>query len=170
MKLLLDYHKSVKSRIPVGRLRQTIRDFLVSQNVSGTVYLELQIVGPQKMQSLNRRHRNQYKPTDVLSFPVGEKSEILNSKPMVSQFGGAHGLNLSNPFQILPLGSIVLCPEVARTTWQRGTYGDIAQKDVYLFLVVHGLMHLLGYDHETDDEFNRWEQIVTQFQSRHSRH
>ena len=68
------------------------------------------IVSSQKMRELNRKHRGKDKPTDVLSFPLHVKHDIL--------YLGDIFINKSEPRERFP------------------------------FLVVHGFLHLMGYDHE----------------------
>ena len=84
--------------------------------------LSLNIVGKAKIQSLNRIHRNKNKPTDVLSFPLNENG--------ISKY---HAINA-----IMELGDIFICPVIA--------------KEKIEFLVVHGFLHLLGYDHEKSSQ------------------
>ena len=73
------------------------------------------------MRSLNRRFRSKDKSTDVLSFPAGE--------------GGL-------------LGDIVVSvPYAVRQARRRGDRAGLEMER----LLVHGYLHLLGYDHETDD-------------------
>jgi probable rRNA maturation factor len=82
----------------------------------------LMVVGPERMRALNAEHRGVDKPTDVLSFP-------LDGPDL------AAGWPEDGPPP--ELGDVVICPEAA--------------EDPLATLVVHGLLHLLGYDHETDE-------------------
>ncbi len=77
------------------------------------------------MRALNSRYRGIEKTTDVLSFPMSEKGSTAESGP---------------------LGDIVIC--VPRTQSQAREYG-VSFRAELLRLLVHGLLHLLGYDHET---------------------
>jgi probable rRNA maturation factor len=82
----------------------------------------LVLTGDRMVQDLNRRYRGKDKPTDVLSFEGP---------------GGEHGL-----------GDIVISVETAAAN-ARGLGRTLPQElDV---LALHGFLHLLGYDHETDD-------------------
>ncbi len=83
------------------------------------VEFSLNIVTPAKMQGLNVKHRSKNKPTDVLSFPLLTKSEVST---LLKKDG------------ILELGDIFINRE------------EPAER--FTFLVVHGFLHLLGYDHE----------------------
>jgi probable rRNA maturation factor len=88
----------------------------------GEAEISLSFVSPEAMKSLNNRYRAVNAVTDVLSFPQGD--EVL-------------------------LGDIVICTE--RATEQAEEYGHGKERElVYLF--VHGLLHLLGFDHETEDD------------------
>jgi probable rRNA maturation factor len=83
------------------------------------------------MRFLNRRYRHKNYVTDVLSFSYGE---VLVDKRLF-------------------LGEIVIAPEVAFT--QAVRYGVCPHKELRQ-LFVHGILHLLGYDHETDQgQMNR---------------
>lgn len=79
------------------------------------------------VQSLNATYRGKNKPTNVLSFPAGS--------------GPRDG--------IIPLGDVVLAVEtIVREAQDQG----VKPLQHLQHLVVHGLLHLLGYDHETEDE------------------
>jgi probable rRNA maturation factor len=81
--------------------------------------------------SLNREHRGIDRPTDVLSFPQFEPDEELpEGMPHV-------------------LGDLVVSVETARR--QAEEYGHSEEREI-AFLLVHGFLHLLGYDHETPEE------------------
>lgn len=81
----------------------------------------LMVVGSQEMARINGEHRGTPEPTDVLAFPV-DGPELA-------------GWPADGPPP--ELGDVVICPEAAT--------------DPLETLVVHGLLHLLGYDHEADD-------------------
>jgi probable rRNA maturation factor len=85
-----------------------------------------------EMRTLNRTWRGEDAPTNVLSFPAGE-------------FGAQDFL-----------GDVVLAYE---TTCQEAREQDIALHDHVLHLVVHGVLHLLGFDHIEDDEAKRMEEL-----------
>ncbi|MFN8110012.1 MAG: rRNA maturation RNase YbeY [Thermoleophilia bacterium] len=82
----------------------------------------LMVVGPEEMAGINGEHRGKPEPTDVLAFPV-DGPEVLGGWP---QDGPPP-----------ELGDVIICPEAAQ--------------EPLPVLAVHGLLHLLGHDHETDD-------------------
>jgi len=85
--------------------------------------VELLVVDDRAIQTLNRTHREVDSATDVLSFPLE----------------GDH------PHQ--PLGTVVISADHARAAAAR--FGHTVRDEIAL-LFLHGLLHLLGYDHETD--------------------
>jgi len=97
------------------------KTFLKSKNFE----LSINLVGEAKIKHLNRRYRNKNKVTDVLSFPLDADLSVLNG--------------------IISLGDIIIClPFVEkRAKMERA---DI--KKEITWTVVHGFLHLLGYDHE----------------------
>ncbi len=85
------------------------------------------------MRRLNRTYRGVDRTTDVLSFPM----HALGGKPPFSPPKGARDFLL---------GDIVLDAE--RVSRQAQEAGHSAQRE-YRALLIHGILHLLGYDHET---------------------
>lgn len=79
------------------------------------------VVEPGEMAAINSEHRGKPEPTDVLSFPVD----------------GPDALDWPDDGPPPELGDVIICPEAAQEPLQT--------------LAVHGVLHLLGYDHETDD-------------------
>ena len=85
--------------------------------------VELVVTTSQEMQEINLTHRNIDKDTDVLSFPYDDM-------PMA------------------PLGSIVISYEFVTTKAKELGHSE---DDEFFLLFIHGMLHLLGYDHEVDD-------------------
>lgn len=94
------------------------------------------VVGPAESRRLNARFRGKDKPTNVLSFPVAELPV-----PGVSD-------------EPRPLGDLVICPQVLRTEAREQKKSLRAH---WAHLVVHGSLHLIGYDHIHDADANRME-------------
>lgn len=85
--------------------------------------VELLLIDAKTMHELNLEHRNVDKTTDVLSFPIED-------------------------FPHAPLGSIVINYELAHE--KANELGHTREEEITL-LFIHGLLHLLGYDHEIDN-------------------
>ncbi|HNX29222.1 MAG TPA: rRNA maturation RNase YbeY [Syntrophomonadaceae bacterium] len=93
------------------------------------------IVDNSYIQELNFIYRSQNKPTDVLSFAM---NETVESEP---DYNAGNEVNL--------LGDIVISIEQALAQSQE--YGHSLERELG-FLVAHGMLHLLGYDHENEEE------------------
>ena len=87
----------------------------------------LRIVGSEEIQELNRNYREKNAPTNVLSFPAGTIEGLPES---------------AEP----PLGDIVVCAPVVR---EQALATGKPLRDHWAHMIVHGTLHLLGFDHET---------------------
>ena len=104
--------------------------------------VEFVFVDGAEIQRLNREMRNMDKVTDVLSFPTldGIKGQAIK--------GEEHPYEMDEEGNLL-LGSIAVCCDRARE--QAEEYGHSYERELH-YLLVHGIMHCLGYDHMTDEE------------------
>lgn len=91
-----------------------------------------------RVRQLNAVWRGQDKPTNVLSFQSPAAAKLARRQPRAGRAAGP-----------LFLGDVVLAEE---TVAREASAGGIALNAHFCHLVVHGLLHLIGYDHETDDE------------------
>lgn len=96
--------------------------------------LGVTLVDVERMTTLHEDWMNEPGPTDVLSFPIDELT------PGSDEQTSGPGI----------LGDIVICPEFAQKDARQAnrTLDQHVQ-----FLTVHGLLHLLGYDHATEEEY-----------------
>jgi len=101
--------------------------------------------GPRQMRRINRDTRQVDALTDVLSFPMLDMAEGHLARPLASQDYDPE----SPERRLVPLGDIVICLD--RAISQAAEYGHPLPREV-AFLAVHGLLHLLGYDHRQPDE------------------
>jgi probable rRNA maturation factor len=105
--------------------------------------LSVLIVDEAAMTELHERWMGEPGPTDVLSFPM---DELRPPSPV----GGTSGRGGDEPGpDPALLGDIVLCPQVAAEQAKKA--GHSAQAEMEL-LTVHGVLHLLGYDHADPEE------------------
>ena len=104
--------------------------------------IELLFVDEQEIQHLNKETRGIDKVTDVLSYPTldGIRGEKLLQEE--------HPYDIDEEDNLL-LGSIVICTKRARE--QAEEYGHSYERELH-YLIVHGIMHCLGYDHIIDVE------------------
>ncbi len=106
--------------------------------------LSVLLVDEAAMTDLHVKWMDEPGPTDVLSFPMDE----LRPPSIGGTHGGRVGVEEPGPEPGL-LGDVVLCPQVAAV--QARQAGHSAQRELEL-LCVHGILHLLGYDHADPEE------------------
>jgi probable rRNA maturation factor len=108
--------------VRANTIRRVAQSVLV-QAGHPTAQLSLSLVGKTRMRSLNRKYRGRDYPTDVLAFTMesmGKQTEVF-------------------------LGDVVICLPVA--IGQASRFGNSADQEIFR-LLIHGTLHLLGYDHE----------------------
>lgn len=115
-------------------------DGFVSSDVPLSV--EFIFVDGEEIRRLNREMRDTDKVTDVLSFPT-----LDNIKGQAIK-GEDHPFEIDEEGYLL-VGSVVVCCDRARE--QAEEYGHSYNRELH-YLLVHGIMHCLGYDHMTDGE------------------
>lgn len=126
---------TVEPHYPLKRsqLKKAAIVALETADVKGDVRVDVSVIGNRKMRSLNREFRNIDKSTDVLSFSF----EVADSK--TKEF-----VNPPDP-KYLNLGDVIISyPQLL----ERAAKENMLVDDMTNLLVVHGILHLLGYDHE----------------------
>lgn len=129
--------------IEVDEFRALAEYVLANLHVSTEAELALLFIEPEPMEELHLKWMDLPGPTDVMSFPMDEL------RP------GTHG-------QTTPpgtLGDIVICPQVAAEQALQAGHSAVEEM---LLLTVHGLLHLLGYDHVDLEE----EKVMFELQRR----
>lgn len=126
----LTFTDVTKSGIAESFFENVLKKSILHLNISDNVEVGVHLIGGEEIRVLNKRHRQKDKPTDVLSFPIGEKYESSDGPRLV-------------------LGDIFICPEVAKN---KAKSENISIEREYAWLAIHGLLHLLGYDHEISEE------------------
>ncbi len=116
--------------------------------------LELLFVSKEEIRSLNARERGVDAVTDVLSFPAdgfraGEPILAAEHADCVEPVMGMRKGEWVRKGAHLYLGSVVICTERAKE--QAEEYGHSYEREL-CYLAVHGVLHCLGYDHETEEE------------------
>ncbi len=139
--------------VDVERYGELVRRVLEAVSLKGDVEVSLLFVDEVSMADLNERFLGESGPTDVLAFPIEDEPEPGGRSP--DQGGTGPGGPTDLDEIPLLLGDVVVCPAVAaRNASEHGVEPD---SEVEL-LVVHGLLHLLGMDHEEEDEAQLMEQ------------
>jgi probable rRNA maturation factor len=125
--------ESFQDSIAEKQLRKVVAETLAAHGVDSPVELGLVITDDQVVQELNRSYRGLDATTDVLAFALWEQSQDFATPP--------NG--------IVHLGEVFIsCPQAER---QAKEQGHPLERELAL-LAIHGVLHLLGYDHEDPDE------------------
>ncbi len=135
----VDVRNTTRARVSEAAVRRVVEGTLKAEGVRGAVQVSVLLCGEGKMRGLNQRYRGRDNVTDVLAFSQDE---------------------CQGP-EVRVLGDVVLCVPVARR--QAKEYGHSMWAEL-AFLVVHGVLHLLGYGDsrpaEREEMLARQEQIL----------
>ena len=101
--------------------------------------IAVRVVDADEIQTLNRLYREKDYPTNVLSFPAGDIEGLPPDAPQL-------------------LGDVVVCASVVA---DEASEQDKAVADHWAHMIVHGTLHLLGFDHETEVEAAEMEALET---------
>lgn len=119
---------------PEHLCQRAVSAVLARETVGPAVEIGVLLADDSRVRVLNRDFRGQDRSTNVLSFPTGAAAPIAGQPRL--------------------LGDVVVALE---TTQREATADGTPLGDHLTHLVVHGTLHLLGYDHEQDDEADRME-------------
>ena len=120
---MIEVNNVTRAEIDEEFLVQVAKKVLTGENRKKSD-LSIALVGPKKMRELNKKYRKKDKVANVLSFPLRNAQGKL-----IAELG---------------LGEIVLCVQEVRKDAKK--YGMIFEKAL-AWMLVHGILHLLGYDH-----------------------
>jgi probable rRNA maturation factor len=130
--------------VSVDLMRWTLlaEQVLVAEGVRGHVELNVLYVERDEIAELNAQFMDAEGPTDVLSFPI-DADEIMSNGPDPTHAGPDRAPVDEDDLPLL-LGDVVICPQVAQQQFadHAGTLDD-----ELALLLVHGILHLLGFDH-----------------------
>jgi len=132
--LRVDVQRRVRAWLPPRGEIATWASGALGRRAAGRE-LGVRVVGPAESRRLNSHYRGKNRPTNVLSFPA---AEIPGAPASESR----------------PLGDLVICPQVLRSEAREQNKSLRAH---WAHLVVHGTLHLIGYDHERDSDATRME-------------
>jgi probable rRNA maturation factor len=137
--------------VPVEMMRwvRLAEHVLVAERAPADVQMSVVFVDPATMADLNHRYMDARGPTDVLAFPLEDEIPVGRYPDEGGRGPGASG---DPPEPPLAIGDVVVCPEIARA--QAEEHG-VALDDELALLVVHGTLHLFGYDHAEPDDATR---------------
>lgn len=116
-----------------------------ASGTTGVSEVSVRVVSSEEIRALNKQYRGKDRPTNVLSFPAGKVSGLPADIPLV-------------------LGDIVICASVVR---DEAAAQRKVLEDHWAHMLVHGTLHLLGFDHESDSEAAEMEALETTILSDH---
>lgn len=144
---MLEIRNFTQNEIDAGLLKRVAEAVLKAVEIEDKAEISLAIVGDGRMRKLNKMYRGKNRVTDVLSFENRSVMAYLNrafprlKKAKAEEF-------IESPDGIKKLGEVVICYPQAKKQAER--LGHSLEKELTI-LLIHGILHLLGYDHEKDE-------------------
>jgi len=139
--------------VDLQRWAALARAVLGARGVKGEAEVSLLFVDEPAIAALNEQFLGRSGPTDVLAFPLEDEPVPSGRSP---DLGGTGPGSEADDGLLMLLGDVVVCPTVAaRNAADQG----VSEVDEMALLVVHGLLHLLGMDHQGDAEAARMERL-----------
>lgn len=131
--MILNRQRSV--RLPLRALELFLRR-VRRELALGKAHVTVCLVSDAEIAGMNQRFRKKHGPTDVLSFPAVMRRKPLRLRPTLVAVADGESL-----------GDIAIAPGVAKRNAKN--YGRTLLGELKI-LILHGVLHLLGYDHEAD--------------------
>ncbi|HUX04055.1 MAG TPA: rRNA maturation RNase YbeY [Acidimicrobiales bacterium] len=149
--------------IDLERWVQLANGALVDEGVRGLAEVSLIFADEATIAALNQQFMGKPGPTDVLSFPIDFEPEPTGRVP---DAGGTGPGEPPSPEIPQLIGDVVICPAVAA---RNAIEHECTLDEELALLVVHGVLHLLGWDHDDDEEAERMEARERELLARHYR-
>jgi probable rRNA maturation factor len=135
-KIGISIEEEFRGLVDAGRVRKIVRQILKAEGVAPPYEVGLVFTDSEAVRQLNRDYRGVDEPTDVLAFSMLPQKEADSSFALP-------------PDGVTRLGEVIISyPQAAE---QAKEQGHATEKELAL-LVIHGILHLLGYDHEEVEE------------------
>lgn len=134
--------------VDLARWRSLAERVLHSQGVRGAAEMSLIFVDEPTIAGLNEEYLDKHGPTDVLAFPIDVPDVELLAAPGAASRGPDRAPVDPEELPLL-LGDVVVCPQVAAAQAPEHA-GNL--DDELALLVVHGILHVLGWDHDDPAE------------------
>jgi probable rRNA maturation factor len=149
--------------VEIGRWATLAREVLHARGLGDGVEVSLLFVDEPAIAALNEQFLGRSGSTDVLAFPLEDDPLPSGRSP---DLGGTGPGSEPEAEPLVLLGDVVICPAVAA---RHASEHDVTESDEMALLVVHGLLHLLGMDHDEDAEAERMEQLERELLARFHR-
>lgn len=132
--------------IDLARWRLLSLAVLTEEGIRGGVELSVIFIDEEAMADLNSQYMSKTGPTDVLAFPIDATELMIAQGPGAITHSPSQSQYDTSDLPLL-LGDVLICPSVAyaQSATHAGTYDD-----ELALLLVHGILHILGHDHEIE--------------------
>ena len=134
-------HAAGPAEVPADSEFQAWADVVLAER-DPVAALTIRIVAEDESRRLNREYRDKDRPTNVLSFPAGLPGDIVAA---LRERGAA-----------VPLGDLVICAGVVER--EAAAQGK-PERQHWAHLVIHGILHLLGHDHDSAAQAREMEDL-----------
>ena len=132
---MIKVHNLTESQINEDFIKKIARNILKKEGSDRKMGLSIILVRPWRIKELNKRYRKENRITDVLSFGQGLNSPRLKFPSL--------------PNGYFELGDVVICLSQVK---KNARNFDLSFKKELVLVLIHGILHLLGYDHEKSDK------------------
>ncbi len=149
--------------VDLARWSALARGALDDEGVRGAAEVSLIFADEIAMAELNVQFMGKSGPTDVLSFPIDDEPAPTGRVPDSGGSGPGEAPEIEIPQLV---GDIVICPSVAA---RNAVEHECTLDDELALLVVHGVLHLLGWDHAIDADAEAMEARERELLARHYR-
>jgi len=124
---------------PVKRewLRRVAEKVLTAESADSAAEVGLMITGQERVHELNRQYLGEDRPTDILAFPMQPAPDTAERPPFIAP-----------PDGIKHLGEVII--SYPQAVIQAAEHQHPVKKEIAL-LIIHGILHLLGYDHDVPE-------------------
>ena len=124
-------------------IKEVIKECFKVEKLNDTnLYISITLTTPEEIEKINKQYRNIDSPTDVLSFPMFEKEDLVK---FIEKSSEASDVNIQGDI----LGDIVI--SIPKVYEQAEEYGHSFEREL-AYMVVHGFYHLMGYDHINEED------------------
>ena len=141
MEINILFDEGLEGRLDAAWVEDIVKQALIAQGIRGDVEMGLVVASQQRVQELNKTYRGKDKPTDVLSFAMFPEpatgQEVIFATP---------------PDGIKHLGEVIISyPQAVK---QAAEHQHSIEREAAI-LIIHGVLHLLGYDHIESEPASR---------------
>ncbi len=131
--------EGLETHLEVSWLQSVAEQVLIAQGASSDVELSLVIASSERVQQLNRDYLGEDEPTDVLAFAM------LPELPVEGELETDFPLFITPPDGMLHLGEVIV--SYPQAVIQAEEHHHSVKREIAI-LIIHGVLHLIGYDHE----------------------